>query len=156
LLAQLCTVELRSAALEHSLADRVQRSILTNLADVLGTQGVGLEINLAGYPRVAASVLNYGVELLIGSTASTEALQRFERAVVEAIRRFEPRLVADTLAVEILEPELALAHGVLQMRVKAELKPAYGGDLVRFRTSIDLQTGKTTTGGEAAYAGRAS
>jgi type VI secretion system protein ImpF len=153
-LAQLCTIDLRSAALEHSLGDRVQRSILANLADVLGTQGVGLEIDLAAYPRIAASVLNYGVELPIGSTASTEALQRFERAVVDAIRRFEPRLMADPLAVEILEPELALAQGVLQMRVKAELKPAYGGDSVRFRTSIDLQTGKTTTSGEAVHAGR--
>lgn len=147
-----CSLESRSAAPEVAFADRVRRSILAHLGDMLATQGIGLNIDLAAYPHIGASVLNFGVELPIGATASQDALRRFEEAVAKAIRRFEPRLAPDSVTVDVMEPETALAKGVLQMQVAAGLSPAYGGKNVRFRTSIDLQTGRATASEEMAYA----
>jgi type VI secretion system protein ImpF len=153
-LAEFCALDLRSAAPIASRSERVQRSIRNNLAAVLTTQGVGLVVDLARWPRVASSVLNYGVELPIGSSASTRSLQRYERAVAKAIRRFEPRLAADSVKVEVVEPETALSQGVLLMRIIADTKPQYGEAGVRLRTLIDMQTGRATTEEESAHAGR--
>jgi len=151
-LQQWCFAELRSAAPEVAFADRLRRSILAQLGDLLATQGVGMSAPLMEFPQVAASVLNFGVELPIGATASQDALRQFEDAVALAIRRFEPRLNPETLTVRTIEPEIALARGVLQMQVMAELRPAYGAGNVRFHTSIDLQTGRATASEEAAHA----
>lgn len=148
-----CVLDLRSAAPEVAFADRLRRSILVQLGELLATQGIGLSEDLAAYPQTAVSVLNFGVELPIGATASQDALLRFEEAVALAIRRFEPRLNPDSVEVRTIEPEMALARGVLQMQVAAELRPAYGASNVRFRTSIDLQTGRAMASEETARAG---
>lgn len=153
-LASICSLDLRSADPASSRTERVQRSIRNNLSAVLTTQGIGLAFDLARWPEVAGSVLNYGVELPIGASASTRSLQRYERAVTTAIRRFEPRLLADTVRVEVVEPETALAQGMLRMRIVADTSPVYGDAGVRLRTLIDLQTGRTTTEEESVHAGR--
>jgi type VI secretion system protein ImpF len=153
-LSDFCSLELRSPASATSRSDRLQRSILANLDAIFATQGIGLSVDLKEWPRVACSVVNFGVELPIGAGASTDSLRRFEAAISKAIRRFEPRLAPDTLTVEIVDPESAFARGALHMSIVADLKSAYGNKGVRFRTLIDLQTGRTTTEEESANAGR--
>lgn len=152
-LAELASLDVRSAAPASSRSERAQRSIRGNLASILATQGLGLARDLARWPQVAGSVVNFGVELPVGASASAQTLRQYERAVTEAIRRFEPRLAPRSVSVQVVEPETALARGVLQMRIAATTRPLHGDIGIRIRTAIDLQTGRATTQEETAHAG---
>ncbi len=58
-------------------------------------------VELANYPDVATSVVNYGIRDMTGQAGIRATPAHIGRAIEEAIERFEPRIVPETLEVTV-------------------------------------------------------
>jgi type VI secretion system protein ImpF len=84
-----------------------------------------------------------------GQTSSTLDLQALERAIREAILRFEPRLLADTLEVEADADALWQQHGLdghnrVSLRISGQIRAQPMPLELLLRTDWDLETGQVS------------
>jgi type VI secretion system protein ImpF len=95
------------------------------------------------YPLLADSVLNYGLPALSGQLASKLDVHVLERAIREAIVRFEPRILADTLQIRALEGSTVLdTHNVIEFEIRGHLWSQPVPLEILLRTQLDLEAGK--------------
>ncbi len=90
--------------------------------------------------QVLTSVLNFGVSPIIGLSA-VRAEDVRER-VVEAIRRFEPRISPSSLEVSVKKED-----GELSLRIRGVLWANPLPESLDIRSRIDLETGRCLLGG---------
>ncbi len=121
--------------------DKIRESVIRDLGWLLNTGNLGTTEDLAPYPEVARSVLNYGAPDLAGVPASATNPVELEKALREAIINFEPRILADSLKVTVETRRNELNHGALAFRIEGELwaQPMPLG--LFLRTEVDLETG---------------
>jgi type VI secretion system protein ImpF len=124
----------------------LRREVLRDLEFLLNTRALN-RADLAGHPLASGSVLGYGVPDLTGASRdSVQDTQRVRSEIEEAVRRYEPRLVADSVRVERIvatdkesktfEPIFKMRfriHGLL--RVEPEPEP------IAFDTEIEMGSG---------------
>jgi len=97
----------------------------------------------APYPLLAESVLNYGLPALSGQLASRLDVGVLEGAIREAIVRFEPRILADTLHVRALEWSSVLdTHNVIEFEIRGHLWSQPVPLEILLRTQLDLEAGQ--------------
>ena len=95
------------------------------------------------YPLLAESVLNYGLPPLSGQLASRLDVSVLEKAIREAIVRFEPRILADTLHVRALEWSSVLdTHNVIEFEIRGFLWAQPVPLELLLRTQLDLEVGQ--------------
>ena len=73
-------------------ARQLREVVVRDLAWLLNTGHLEAVESLEGYPRVRASVLNYGIPDLAGLTESSANLEDIAADITRAIECFEPRL----------------------------------------------------------------
>jgi type VI secretion system protein ImpF len=117
--------------------------VLRDLSWLFNTTNLGLDASLAGYPLVAESTLNYGLPPLSGTVLSSLELPALERALAEAIRRFEPRILPHSVSVRGVPPRDPLVHhNVLSFEISGELwGQPYPLELL-LKTDVDLESGE--------------
>lgn len=104
-------------------------------------QPVGREAD--GLPAVAESVLNFGLPPLAGQLASTLDVSVLEGLIRQAVQRFEPRILPDTLQVRALEASSVLdTHNVIEFEIKGHLWAHPVPLEVLLRTQLDLEAGQ--------------
>ncbi|RZJ08380.1 MAG: hypothetical protein EOP39_14020, partial [Rubrivivax sp.] len=87
-------------------------------------------------------VLNFGIPVMTGKQASSVNLTKLERDISNAIKRFEPRILADSLEVRAFEPEDVLGtHNVIEFEIKGRLWAQPVPLDVLYRTRLDLEAG---------------
>ena len=93
-----------------------------------------------GYPEVQRSVLNYGMANLLGMADMAANPSVVEQNIVEAIRRFEPRVNRDTLRVNVSRNEVPGENIMknLEIEIQAELWAKPYSEHVYLLTSVDL------------------
>ena len=96
---------------------------------------------LAGDPRTASSVLNFGIPDLAGHTASTLDLAALERSLRQAIWDFEPRLARASVRVRGLLDEREMSHNAVSFAIEAELWAQPVPLQLFLRTLVDLEDG---------------
>ena len=96
--------------------------------------------SLDRYPNVSDSVLNYGIPELSGTAASGVDRRQLELDVAAAIRRFEPRLISNTVSVAVTKSTTA-DHNAVQFEIKAQLWAEPAAQNLLLRTELDLETG---------------
>lgn len=95
------------------------------------------------YPLLADSVLNYGLPPLSGQLASRLDVGLLERAIRQAIVRYEPRILADTLQVRALEATSVLdTHNVIEFEIRGHLWSQPVPLEILLRTQLDLEAGQ--------------
>jgi type VI secretion system protein ImpF len=95
------------------------------------------------YPLLAESVLNFGLPPLSGQLASKLDVSVLEAAIREAIVRFEPRILADTLQVTALEASNVLdTHNVIEFEIRGHLWSQPVPLEILLRTQLDLEAGQ--------------
>ncbi len=92
---------------------------------------------LADFPRVRASVLNFGVPAFAGRRAGDFDREALARELREVLAVFEPRLRRDSIRVTI-EPGIRIG---LRVRIEGILLMAPAPERLRILTTIDLDTG---------------
>jgi type VI secretion system protein ImpF len=94
-------------------------------------------------PAIAGTVLNYGLPPLAGRQLSKLDITRLERTIAEAIKRFEPRILADTLSVHAVEASSVLeTHNMIEFEIRGQLWAQPVPLEILLRTQMDLEAGQ--------------
>lgn len=96
----------------------------------------------ARYAEARRSVLNFGMPAFAGITLSSLDRLAMERAVIESIRCFEPRIDADTLDVEISINPYA-HHNTVQLKIRGQLWAQPVPLELMLAAEVDVETGFT-------------
>ena len=122
---------------------RLRECVLRDLTWLLNTSSLDQTEDLAGFPEVARSTLNYGLRDVAGTTISKAGLAELEREVKQAILRFEPRILARTLQVRAVAGEEMSRHA-LSFEIEGELWAEPVPLRMLLKTELDVETGEAT------------
>jgi type VI secretion system protein ImpF len=122
---------------------RMREAVLRDLGWLFNTTFLSAGDEFAPYPEVRRSVLNYGLPALSGQTASSIDAVILQNKVKTAILDHEPRILADTLKVEVLMSEKQLDHhNQISFRISGQLWAQPVPLELLLQTNIDLETGQ--------------
>ena len=122
---------------------RLRQAVLRDLAWLLNANRLEGQADFRAAPLARRSVINFGLPAFSGRAASALEPIDLERAIVAAIRDFEPRIGPQTLEVRALMSENQHErHNVVGVEIHGQLwsQPVPLEMLVR--TEIDLETGE--------------
>lgn len=95
------------------------------------------------HPDIAASVLNFGLPPLAGQRVSRLDVHELERTIAQAIRRFEPRILPETLVVTALEAGSVLdTHNLIEFEIRGHMWAQPVPLEILLRTRLDLEAGQ--------------
>ena len=120
----------------------LRQAVLRDLASLFNSvQPLGTAAE--PYPLLAESVLNYGLPPLSGQLASRLDVSVLEKAIREAIVRFEPRILHESLHVTALEWSSVFdTHNVIEFEIRGHLWSQPVPLEILLRTQIDLEAGQ--------------
>lgn len=124
--------------------ERLRTAVLRDLSWLLNTANAeGGSIDWSSYEQARASVLNYGMRPLAGRPVSGLERLALEQSIRDAILRFEPRILPESVEVRSMADDALGAHrpNVLAFEIKGTLwLLPYPVELV-LRSDLDLETG---------------
>lgn len=123
---------------------RLREGVIRDLSWLLNTSNLDSIEDLEEYPEVADSVLNYGMPHLSGSTASSVIVGTIEKQIKEAIVKFEPRILQNTVRVRLSVDDKEFSHNAMRMEIHGELWAQPVPERLFLRTDVDLETGDVT------------
>jgi type VI secretion system protein ImpF len=95
------------------------------------------------HPALAGSVLNFGLPPLAGQRVSQLDVSQLEHSIVQAIQRFEPRILPHTLSVHAIEPASVLdTHNMIEFEIRGHLWAQPVPLEILLRTRLDLEAGQ--------------
>ena len=121
---------------------RYRQAVLRDLAWLLNTASHIESDGLDDFDEVPTSVLNYGVRDVTGLTMSGMSAEDVERQMIEAIRRFEPRVNPDSLSVKTMVDSGAMNSRAIQLEVHGDLWARPVPEALYIKTEVDLETGE--------------
>ena len=95
-------------------------------------------------PEAKRSVINFGVLDLAGKTVSNTNIPELESEIREAILFFEPRILADTLKVNINVNRDEMSTKTLSFDIEGQLWAQPLPISLFLSTELDLETGAVT------------
>lgn len=119
-------------------------AVLRDLEHLLNTTNLELSVDLDRFPEVQKSVLNYGLPNLSGSTVSSIGIPTIEKSIREAIKRFEPRLLEDSVRVTALNEDGGKHNNSVVFQVEATLWGNPMPEVLFLRTELDLEIGEVS------------
>ena len=105
---------------------------------ILNTTHLAAVVDLADYPEVKTSVLNFGVPDLAGKALTPRVIQERSRQIAAAITAFEPRMEPKTLEVEPLRT--IERENAVTFVIRGDITAAVQAMPVEFKTDIELDT----------------
>jgi type VI secretion system protein ImpF len=141
-----CTIESRTSlndqvdpGAKHMISmRRLRECVQRDLSWLLNTGNLAAVQDLARYPLVARSVLNYGMPSLAGRMVTSVDTRITAKRLQEAIANYEPRLSRIQVTVE---PSQDSDEMTLSFKIDAELWGQPVAQHLVLRTSIDVDTG---------------
>ncbi|SDD81239.1 type VI secretion system baseplate subunit TssE [Paraburkholderia lycopersici] len=128
---------------QHLLsAGALRKTVLRDLGWLFNSVNANSTFDLAPYPHVARSTLNYGLDALSGKHLSEIDWKHVEKMLTVAIRNYEPRIAPGDLVVRCLPRNDGQdRHHVLSIEIRGELRHSPSPLPFLFRTDIDLESG---------------
>jgi type VI secretion system protein ImpF len=129
----------------------LRQAVLRDLSWLFNANGLSPALDDKRFPHSAKSVLNFGLPTMSGQFASSLQRNSMEKAIRQTILDFEPRILADTLEVElVLEGPVLDSHNRVGMLIRGMLwaQPVPLEFLMRSR--IDLEEGRCAVENTAA------
>ena len=120
---------------------RLREGVRRDLAWLLNTGYLASTEDLAPYPEVSHSVLNYGIPDLAGATASSADLGSMERLIRQALLDFEPRLLRNSLRVRATIDHNQMTRNALTFVIEGELWAQPVPLHLLLKSEIDLESG---------------
>ena len=125
-------------------AAQMRRSVIRDLEWLLNSSQKFRPEELADYPHVLASTMNYGVPDLVGLTGAGIDPQAIERRMTEAVQRYEPRVLRRGLSVRVLEDREAYRPSAVVFEIRGEMWAQPLPEALYVKTSVDLETGQVS------------
>jgi len=122
---------------------KLREAVLRDLQWLLNATRLKDQHALATYPEVERSVVNYGMPGFSGETASRVDVTDLEQQIRDAILRFEPRILPDTLRVEALAQDSPLDwHNVVSVQIQGHIWSQPVPLEILLHTKMDLESGQ--------------
>jgi type VI secretion system protein ImpF len=121
---------------------RLREVVLRDLTWLLNTTNLAAGQDLAAYPQVRRSVLNYGLPDLAGLTVSGIDVLELERALRQAIVEFEPRILRNSLRVRLVVNQDQMSHNAMTFEIEGELWAQPVPLHLYLKTEVDLEDGE--------------
>jgi type VI secretion system lysozyme-like protein len=107
----------------------------------VGHEVVMLPLDEEKYPYTATSVINYGLPDLTGKTAASVHKNRLEKTMRQILLSFEPRIMPESLTLNVVREDSMSDHNVLMFDIDAMLWAEPAPVHLQIRTQLDLETG---------------
>lgn len=126
------------------LSERQYReSVLRDLRWLFNTSSLMLPFEGDERHAPASSVLNFGIQPLAGRRISEIQWHRLEHEIYQAIRTFEPRIIADSIEVRCMPGAESLAHhNLVALQIRGLLWSVPYPLEFLLRSEIDLESGR--------------
>ncbi|MDP9033571.1 MAG: type VI secretion system baseplate subunit TssE [Myxococcota bacterium] len=121
---------------------RLRESVRRDLTWLFNTSNLATVTDLSEYPEVERSTLNYGIPDLAGRTASGVDPVALVRLLRQAIWDFEPRLLRETVKVQVLADDEQCNPNALSFAIEAELWSQPVPLRLYLRTDLNLEDGE--------------
>ncbi len=122
---------------------KLRQAVLRDLAWLLNATNLAHGVEFIELPYAEHSVINYGVPALSGQIISTVEITQLENAIKQAIIKYEPRIMPESLQVEAIVSELQLNHhNLINIQIRGDLWAQPTPVELLLRTEIDRETGK--------------
>jgi type VI secretion system protein ImpF len=115
-------------------------AVIRDLGWLLNAVSLDAVLDLEPYPQVRHSVLNYGLPDISGHTAASIDTTTLEKSLQRAIYAFEPRIIANSLRVQI-NPDV-MSHNSLEFRIEGAVFEQPMPFQVSLRSKLDLECGE--------------
>ena len=123
--------------------NRLRDMVLRDLAWLVHATSPGEGFDWEPVPHARHSVLNFGLPALSGRSTSGLDLVQLQSRVRQAIVEHEPRILADTLVVEVVTSNAQLDHhNLVGFRISGQLWAQPVPLELLLHTDIDLETGR--------------
>ena len=137
--------QIEPAAARILSRSQLRAAVLRDLGHLMNATCLGASQPLDDWPDARASVINYGMPSFAGETAATLDIAELERAIRDAILRFEPRILAETLEVEAITHDSVMGwHNVVSCRISGQIWAQPMPLEMMLRTEVDLETGQVS------------
>jgi type VI secretion system protein ImpF len=123
-------------------AARLRDCVARDISWLLNCVNLGIDEQLADYPDVARSVVNFGIPDLTGTALAGVDAHVLQRQIKEALLAFEPRLTPSTLRVTIHTDTKRMDHKSLIFNIESEMWAQPIPLNLYLKTEVDLETGK--------------
>lgn len=123
---------------------QLRQSVLRDLSWLLNTAAFESVTDLTDYPFVAESVINYGSPVFSGMSLSGVDPKKIERKIKKAINNFEPRILADSLIVQLIKDDDNMSNKALSFRIEGDLWAQPLPIHLYIRSDLNLDTGEMT------------
>jgi type VI secretion system protein ImpF len=121
---------------------RLRECVVRDLTWLLNTERMPTSEKIEDHPDAQQSVINFGIPSLTGSTSGSglegEAL---EKAVLDAIHAFEPRLIRGTVSIKTVRSREQMNLNALTFQIEADLWAQPVPLHLYLQTEVDLETG---------------
>jgi len=122
---------------------QIREAVLRDLSWLLNSVQPLSKATATQYPQAADSVLNFGLPAMSGQLASRIDVGLLERTIKQAILRFEPRVMEDSLEVKALEASSVLdTHNVIEFEIHGFMWAQPVPLELLLRTQVDLEAGQ--------------
>ncbi len=120
---------------------QIRRSVLRDLEWLFNTSAKWTDDELKDFPQVVSSVVNYGIPDLCGLTSSSVNPIEVERAVERCVRRFEPRILSNSLTVIADADADEVGTNAVRFEIRGMLWAQPLPEQLYVKTDVDLETG---------------
>jgi len=127
---------------EALLREQVRR----DLSWLFNTTHLAAGTDLAPYPQVGSSILNYGIVSLTGELLSSIDSRQLETHVRTSLLNYEPRLLPESLEVSVRLGKSSFGTAALVIDIRADLHSEPLPLALYVRTEIDVETGRVHVG----------
>lgn len=121
---------------------RYRQAVLRDLAWLLNTYANSEEAGFDVFEEIPSSVLNFGVQNVAGMTASSMNVDEMRYHVTEALRRFEPRILSNSISINMAIDLAEMSSRSIQFEIRGDLWAQPIPEALFIRTQMDLETGK--------------
>ena len=123
---------------------RLRAAVLRDLASLLNTGHLATVEDLESYPEVRDSVLNFGMPDITGLSIAGTDTAGLEKAVRDAIIKFEPRIAAKSVRVTVVKDEASMGRNSMVFNIVGQLWAEPTPITLYLKTEVDLETGDVT------------
>ncbi len=125
-------------------AAKYRQAVLRDLAWLLNTYANAEQNGLDEFAEIPSSVLNYGVQNVAGMTASSLSADDMHYRLIEALRRFEPRIISNTVSIVMTVDKEEMSNRSIRFEIRGNLWTQPIPESLFIKTELDLETGKCT------------
>ncbi len=121
---------------------RYRQAVLRDLAWLLNTFAHIQQDGFDEFEEIPSSVLNFGVQDITGMTASSLSSEEMRYQLMEALRRFEPRILSNTISIDMVVDPEAMSNRSIRFEIRGDLWAQPIPESLFIKTEMDLETGE--------------